>query len=389
MSDIILAGNQESPLLGTLLSFKKTDLSYRMRSNFPNLSKRRVILSTSPAGALTATDLSGQTQTFVIPRIGILADMVIEAQVATAGNNNGVIAGDGTNRPVQTLGGCALFSRIDLLSNSKQIATCTDGYLRVRQESSSMTRGLRSKMMSRFYSTDGVTVATTWSAQTVVTFCPVYFSVLENIYQNLDLNFCEQLNVQVTHNSYTAAGFAAPLTSSKLYLHLTYYVMQNDDLARLRELNFPKNGAYMALGYSVYQETDTIPDSSTSITIYPKVQFPCFATHIYLKNRTYNTLVPIKSVKVSMAGQDIISAVNPMIINSDSDNFGGGGLVHPDQYLTTTLTGGSTSLPVVFQGAQGKNRVVSIFWGADPADRTYNSGAVSFKNVPNLSLIHI
>jgi hypothetical protein len=75
------------------------------------------------------------------------------------------------------------------MSNNKIICSNSDDYLRVRNESNALNRGLCSKYRSRLFSTDGVTLATTWSNAIVETFTPFYCSFFESPENYLDLSF--------------------------------------------------------------------------------------------------------------------------------------------------------------------------------------------------------
>jgi hypothetical protein len=83
-------------------------------------------------------------------------------------------------------------------------------------------------------------------------------------------------------------GLAAVITSATTYLYMWYYNLQADELAKLRALNFPESGLYVALGYDQYMETGQCTNNATTINIYPQCQYASFCTHIFLKDRTYN-----------------------------------------------------------------------------------------------------
>jgi hypothetical protein len=392
MSDIILQGNLESPLLSSLLRNTVTDLSYVVHKNYPNISRQKVLLNPNPAGALTQADLSNAIQTFTLPSWGILTDLIVVSQITCAGNNNPVIVGD-SNRTTGSQGGRGLYSNISLLSNNRTICSTTDGLYRVRAETSSFAVGMRLKYMSKYFSTgDGTTLVSTWSSGAVVTYTPFYSSFFESIQCYLDLAFVQQLQLQLTYNSYTRMGLVYPITSATTTLAMFYYNLQTDALARLRSQNFNPSDSYIALGWNTYQETGQVTTNvnvATGTTIYPQVQYPVYVSHVYLKDRTYDVNVPISQITVTMGGKVIYSNFAPVPMTSDQDIFGGSGLLNPDQVLSANATGSLVAAgavePLVYLSTT-HSRPISIYWGLEPNQRTFNSGAVSLHNIPNFSI---
>jgi hypothetical protein len=382
MSNIILA-NLESPLLDALNKTSKTDLRYELTDNYPNLAINKYVISPNPVGATTGTDVGGSTITFQLPRNGILCGLIVESTIATAGNNNASVTGD-ANRTQPAYLGLSLYSRIDLLSNNVTLATCSDAYLRCRAETGDMSTGLRAKKMSKVFSTDKFTLATTWSNASVVTFTPVYFSIFERVEQMLDLSFVQNLILQLTVNTYTNMGLAAAITSVTPYVHAKYFTLGANDILALRAKNYGSANPYMALSYSTYTETGQLTDSQTTVNLYPQCQNAVFRTHVFLKNRTYNSLLAIKNITLSMGGVNIMASIPTVVMQQEQEGWQGSGLLSFDQYQTTQLGSGSVSYPVVYMG-RGDNEPVTIYWGLSPS-RTFNSGAVSYHNITNFQI---
>lgn len=381
MSNVILA-NLESPLLTSLLETNQTDLKYQLLDNYPNLFAQKYAISPNPVGATTASDVGGATITFQLPRSGILNGLMIESTIVASGNNTVAVTGDSTHPALYI--GLNLYSRIDLLSNNVLLATCSDAYLRCRAETSDVNHGLRAKKMAKAFSTDKFTLATAWSGVGVVTFTPVYFSILERVEQNLDLSFVQNLVIQLTVNTSTNMGIATAINSITPILHCKYFTMGANDTLSLRARNYGSANPYMALNYSTYTETGQVADNLTSVILNPQNQNAVFRTHVFLKNRSTNSLFAIKNISISMGGINVMSNIPVVVMQQEQEAWNGSGLLSFDQYQTSQLGSGSVSFPVVFMG-RGDAEPVTIYWGLSP-NRTYNSGAVSYHNITNFQI---
>ena len=383
MSNIILA-NLESPLLDALNKTNKTDIAYTLQENFPNLAINKYTLSPNPVGATTGLDISGSTITFQLPRNGILCNLTVESTIVNGlVLNTPAITGDATHQQPSYLG-LSLFSRIDLLSNNVILATQSDSYLRVRTETADLVKALRVKKITRAFSTDKYTLASAWATTVaIVTYTPVYFSLFERVESMLDLSFVQNLVLQLTVNTFANMGLAGSLTSITPLLHAKYFTLGANDTLALRARNYGSGNPYLALGYSTYTETAQLADGLTTVNLYPQCQNAVFRTHIYLKNRNTNMQLAIKNLTVSMAGVNIMNNIPTVVMQYEQEFWQGGGLLSFDQYQTSLLTGGTVTNPIVYMG-RGDNEPVSIYWGLQP-DRTYNSGAVSYHNITNLT----
>lgn len=384
--DVIISANLESQTLTSLQRAQVTSFEYDLPKNYPNLSKQKV--QVNPAGALTVTGspgIDGQVQTFTLPQYGLMTDILFQASLTTTGNNNiNVVGSAARTNPNQ--GGASLFSSVWLMSNNKVICTNTDGYLRVRNTTGTIHNQLSQSKVTQYFSTDLTTPATVWSNNIVVTYVPFYCSFFERIENALDLAFVNQLQIQVTYNTYTAMGLVSPITAATTTLWMSYYNLELPKLAELRSLNFPASASYIALGYDVYQETGQLTDSLTSTTIYPQCQNCAFASHIFLKNRTTNQLLNITQLTVSMGGRVLFQSIPVMVLNREADKYGGSGVIQIDNWSSQQIDTATTATTLNVKPIIDLTpiRPVTIWWGLDN-NRTFNSGAVSLHNISNLS----
>lgn len=368
-----------------------------MLQNYPNLSRQRVVIS--PQGPLTisATDIGGQQQTYTLPQFGLIQDLWVQTTVTTAGNNNPILVGNqiaetGNTEYYQTSPlGLGMFQLIQLMSNNRQICSMTDQSLRARVDSLPMAKGLAAKYRTRaFSSTDGRTLATVWSANSVTTYVPIYFSFWENLMSGQDLSLIQQLQLVLTWNTTANAGYVAAIDSATTYLIMDYYNLSNDELALYRSLNYNPAGTYNALSYDVYQETPiTLGNNLTTYTFNCNCQNAVYATAVYLRNTTYNTLLPITSLTITMAGRVIYSVIPDLIFSKDQDCWGGAGLLNIDTSNTAAVVGelteNYTSLQLNPLITLNSLKPTWIWWGLEPG-HTFNAGAISLHNISNFQI---
>lgn len=355
----------------------------------PNLSTQLISISPNPSGALSSPE--GKEQVFYLPRYGIMQDLWVQSNMTMSGTG-GTIYITGTATSTQTSGGGQdLFAAMELRSHNRIICTNDQTYTRVRTDCEQFGRGEGVRYRSRFFSSDGVSlIATLASAAIAVTYTPFYCSFTESVNNYLDLNFIEQLQLRLVWNSDTLMGFPAPMAISSVttQLWMYYYNMASDDLATLRARNFSPERPLIMLAYDKYTEQGAIGASATSITVSLKNNYATFATHLLLRDsstQNMNNYTQITSFSFQVNGRTIYSSVPTPIATWIADRFGGSGLMIIDQntgFAATALT--SATHPVI---ALQDVRPVSLFWGLDPKDRTYNSGALAYHNVNNPQVV--
>lgn len=374
--DIIIEANKESVILTSLAKSLRTDLSYKITKNYPNVSKQIINIQGNPSGAISTP--AGKEVLFTLPRYGIMTGLLFENHLTTAGSNTMMIVSGtaGTQCPDV---GMNVFELIELRSHNRVICSNSDAYLRVRSNSAKFNKGLTAKHRAKAFSTDGVTLATAWTAVEIYTYTPFYCSFFEDQRNYLDLNFIEQLQVRCVYNSTARAGLTDALTSATTTLWMFYYNMQSDHLSELRARNFSPEKPLVMLGYDTYVETGTLA-ATTTTTVDLKCNNAVFATHVYFRNNTAGgEALPlvIKNVSVKLGGKTIYDTVPAHVMNWENDNAGGAGIL--------TLEGQTAAYDTVtVPTVPGP---ISIYWGLEQNERRYNSGAVSLHNINNPQLV--
>lgn len=396
---MVLEANKQSVVLASLANSMKTDLSYKITKNIPNISTQLVQVTASPSSTLTPPE--NKELYFTLPRYGIMQDLYFQSTLTNASTSaaltptiTGLTATGGQASTVgsyqTTPGGLSLFNVVELRSHNRIICTNDDNYLRVRTDCEQFGRGEGVRYRARFFSTDGVTPVATWPASAaVVTYTPFFCSFTESEKNYLDLNFIEQLQVHTVFNSDIQMGLTSgygttgSLSTATVNLWMYYYNMQSDFLSELRARNFGPERPYVCLGYDRYTEINPITSGVTTQTLTLKNNNATFATHFFMKDNTYNWLYPIQSYSFQVNGRTIYNSVPVPIGSWISDRFGGAGLMIFDQNTTNDA---NTYADRPFVGLQYV-RPISLFWGLDPKDRTYNSGALAYHNVNNPQLV--
>lgn len=375
--DAVIQANEQSPLLTALGRSKEDSLAYRITHNYPNLSKNISKISGTPS-TVAGADIAGRTFTFNIPRFGLLTGLTLESTITCTGNNTVWLTGD-ANR-VHGPQGSSLFSRVELMSNNRVITSQTDSVCRIRAEGSN-----RGKYLNQVFNTDRVSNATTFSNSSVTVFTPFYSSFFESDLNYLDLRFCTPLQLVCTVNAFADMGLAAALTNCETYLYVSYVNLDEQKFNELENANFNPSSPYTALSYSNYEETFPITDNATTITVNPTCSYATYATHVFIKRTAFNVVNPIQTLSVSMGGRTIYANLPPQIFtDEDSETY----LDFDGAFAGATLTAAGSvwpaTQPIVMVSGR-RNKIISIYWGLH-TDRTYNSGAVSLKNVPNFQI---
>jgi len=375
--DIVIEANKESVILTSLNKSMRTDLSYKITKNYPNVSKQVIEVSASPAGSISTP--AGKEILFTLPRYGLMTGFVFENQLTTAGSNTSLIV-SGTDGTVCPNVGLNIFETIELRSHNRVICSNGDAYLRVRSNACKLNEGLNIKHKSKAFSTDGVSLASAWVDTQIYTYTPFFCSFFEDQRNYLDLNFLEQLQVRCVYNSTARMGLNDALTAATTTLWMSYYNMQSDHLAELRARNFSPEKQLVMLGYDTYVETGTLA-ATTSTTIDLKCNNAVFATHIFVRNNAAGgEALPfsIKDVTVKLGGKTIYDAVPAHVMNWENQMKGGGGLLALEGVAASTYD--KITIPT-------QPPPISIYWGLDSNERKYNSGAIAFHNVNNPQII--
>lgn len=377
MSDIIIDANKESVILTSLAKSLRSDLSYKITKNYPNVSKQLIEVQANPTGSISTP--AGKEILFTLPRYGIMSNFVLESKLVTAGSNTSTIV-SGTDGTLCPDIGLNIFEAIELRSHNRIICSNSDAYLRVRANSSKLNQGLNVKHKAKAFSTDGVTLASVWVDTTIHTYTPFYCSFTEDVRNYLDLNFIEQLQVRCVYNSAARMGLNDALSAATTTLWMSYYNLESDHLKELRTRNFSPEKPLVMLSYDTYVETGALA-SATSTTIDLKCNNAVFATHIFFRNNAAGgEALPlvIKEVTVKLGGKTLYDTVPAHVMNWENDMHGGGGLLALEGVAASTYN--KVTVPTL-------PGPISIYWGLEPNERTFNSGAVSLHNINNPQVI--
>lgn len=358
--DIVIAANKESPLLQSLESNLKSDLSYKITKNYPNLSRN--VLKVSPniqnSGAPASKELI-----FNLPRFGILEYLVLESTIDCSTNLASVVdnldAGD------------RVFSLIELRSHNRVITSNDDAYIKCRKDMATVDK-------NHYYSYI-MNSATSFSSASITVYTPVFFPFFESIYNNLDLTFVEQLQLRCIVN--TAAGFGGTLTAGTFYLWMGYWNLEGEAHSTLKAQNFKPERPLTMLGYDVYTERYNITTGTTSTTCNINCNNCVFNTHIYAVDDTDSTVYPLTTLTLKLSGRTTLDTVPQKLAIWDKAHQEGAGGDFLVQGGITTLGGNA------YWKSALTFRPITINWGMDSGNRTFNSGAVSLANVNNPQLV--
>ena len=352
--DPVISSNKESPLLTSLeRQLVEDPFSYRLSSNFPNLSKSKVTVQPQYQAAGTS---HGAELHFKLPRYGLASKMVIKNTMVASGNNTAV------NERI----GERVFSRIELRSHNKVIQTQTPEFCAARVDN------LGQEANNAYTSIEGI-VPTAWSSVSGVCYTPLFFSFFEKTSNFLDLSFVEELEVVCTVNTKIGMGLPFALTSGTYELQVSYVNLADEAHQAYNAKNFPANAPLTMLAYNCYPETPVTVAAAggaavTTTTVDLKTNNPVFATHFIIKNETDNqAVVPIDSFRITAVGREVMQ-------QSSREN-----IFDTGSYGVSGATSGSGSGAVTYNAG---SRVLTYFWGLSK-DRTYNSGAAAFKNLNN------
>lgn len=363
MSDILIQAAKESVILTSLDNARKTDLSYQQSHNYPLVSKQ--LLEVQPNIAVSGAP-AGKEVLFTLPRYGIMTNLLLK-------NNITVLTACNISHAV----GLCLYETIELRSHNRVIVSNSDAYLRVRVDNAPIEKSFaltRRAIMSD--NLTGVVKATSWTNETC--FTPFFCSFFENPRNYLDLNFCEQLQLRCVFNSTARMGTDYALSAATVTLFLWYYNMESVALSQLRAKNFAADVPLNMLTYDTYTETGTLATGTTSTTINLNVNNACFATHVFLRNNTSGeaALAPISLITSKMGGRTLYDAIPNLVMSYEQDMKGSTGI--------QSTFGSDTAISKIAV------KPISIYWGLEVGERSWNSGAVSFHNIntPQLVITH-
>jgi hypothetical protein len=358
--DVIIASNQESPILTSLeRNLVEDPYSYRLAANFPNQSKSLVTVQPQYAAAGTS---HGADLHFKLPRYGLVAKMVLRNKMISSGPQDDVKARLGER----------VYSRLELRSHNKVIQSQNPEYCQARIDN------LGQEANNSYTSvTQTVPVVSSWTnGVEAECFTPVFFSFFEKTSNFLDLSFIEELELVATVGTQTSMGLENPLASGQYELLVWYVNLSEEAEQAYIAKNFPASQPLTMLAYDMYPETPKIETSdglgSTVITttVDLKTNNAVYATHFIIKNEDkLQDTMPITSFQLNAVGRELM-AQDARVNVFDTGSYGVSG-------CTSSAIPGAGNITY-----NAGSRVLTYFYGMSK-DRTYNSGATAYKNLNN------
>lgn len=360
--DIITAANRESGLLESLQAQQVSDLyTYRLTANAPNGSKNVVAVSTSDSLAV------GNNISFNLPKFGLLERAVLVTDFTT--NSQETVWANIADI------GARMFSDITLRAHSNIICSANPQYNLIRQRTSPIETALTlsSIQMPTLVAT-GAQISFTTGNQVGRVCTPLWLPFFEKPTNYLDLDFCEQLQVNATINTAVQmAGFTQNPTINNVRLFCFFRVLSNEARRAYQAKNFNPERPLNMLIYDQYTES-TLCTATTQHSITFKVPHAVFATHAYIGATScagYSSGFPI-GFSYSMSGRTLFESIPNSVMRYDQSFYGCAG-VNVATVGTIAYNGNYTT---------ATQQPLSIFWG-ESSDRTWNSHAVAMSNVNN------
>ena len=358
MADIVNLSNAESPLKSILSADGnvRNPFLYSVRSNTPSFSKSITEVSVSnPA--------TGKNHTIEIPRYGLLAQIVLKANVTQNVAGTGDWADDFASW---------FFKRCELQTHNKVIEATSDLYHHVRIEEAPYGEH-QASLNAGGGMVDNVATDI---------YLKVPLSVCNTTKTFLDTRFLEQLSLNVltatpAQCSYDSAGAPPAIAVNSMSAFLTYINPEEQFYRSLQNEQFNnENGSLTMLLSDRYSENATKGSSvanaaSSSLSQDVKCQNLVFKTHVMLRDQTKaenatngakpEEMEPVTRIVVRGSGRDMMDVQGDqlLLLEGDFNRFSG---------ASGNKTGASAS------------RIYTINWGLE-SDRTSDSGSVSWKNL--------
>ena len=356
--DVVLSANRESPLASTLQQQLQSDLSYRVSKNYSNLSTQVVKLSPNiaPSG-----NPHSKTLDFLLPRYGLLKNLVIESVLTTAGNNTASSNLDLGER---------VFNFCELRSHNKSIAQNTAGYIKVRGKQEPVEIALGQSYITN--------APANFSANSITVYTPLYFSFTDNIYNALDLTFCENISLHCEINTQAGMGLNAVLSAGVFNCYMRYYNLDTPAHKKLIDMNFKPERPLTMLSYDVTEEVFALTDSTTSTTVDLKTNNLCHSIHFFIRDTATAELNPITSYSFQASGRTIRDNIPEKLSTYYSALRGNSNATKITAVAKTDSVSGTIEHDMTV-------KCNSIYFGLDRS-RDWNSGSISLQNINNAQL---
>ena len=364
--DVVNISNAESPLLNMLVKKGRYDpFKYTMLSSVGSLSRQRVEVDSQTTAAFN------KELHWKIPRYGILANAYIRTVLGFAG---------GATKAICDAVGCQLFSRIDLQTHNRVIATQYPEYAQLRINEAPYEQ----RQAFRTATIESATADEEGSGVTqVVVYTPLFMSFNERSQNFLDCRFIEDLEIvgSVKAASKLAIGDSPSISEMKLVIMM--FSPTEQDYRSYQDANFSLQKPLSMLYYNVFHETPkTISSSGTSQrtdTVDQRCNNLVFATHIMIRDTDArdHAATPQPGLFEVIGGPNEGSSPDKIVIKATGKEL----FSCPARELML-MDGGSYGR---FSGTSN-NKVdadtaqYSVWYSLDRS-RTANSGSVSFKNL--------
>lgn len=361
--DAIIEAGTKSVLLSKLQETAVQDLSYSVQPSYPILGKRHTAINSE--NTITGS-VHGQEVMFKVPRSLLLRFMQIETTLTT-----------GTTGPASTIAlGLDLFEWIEVRSNSKVLYRQSDAYTRSRtfDQCSDKSIAIARRAMPLDPTTELPEVV---NAGDVKTYTPIYTGWSEQVENNLDLNFHEQITVVARFNSLARMGLPDALGGDATCRLIVWTWRPIDKYySMLRAKNLKPNSMFSMLFPQTYTERQACT-STTSNTFRMNINYPVFKTYFFIRDNTGTGNGPFRRINdytLRIGGLALVESSSNLVSKFEQEYTGGSQL---------TCTSATTVSRI-------DDYIICINWGLDPQNRTYNSGACSFAeiNTPTLVLNH-
>ena len=375
MTDIILASNKTSQLLNSIQETELADLSYSMNASYPLTAKQIVSVGTE-SGPVSGSSIAGPEVTFKITRSQLLRNMAMRVSFNTTSASVAITA------PI----GLSIVQWVQLKSNNKVLMTLTDSALRAKVDSLPTEQKLRVYRNALPLATaDGQPTST--STSTVYTYVPIFSCFFDQVINQLDLSFYEQLSITVKFNELARMEISSSVTAmnaSQALLFVWTALYDEKYMSVLRARNQQPNRPLSMLGWNSTTERLTCT-STTTTPIRLNVNAPVFKTIVSLiradKSATTSTAFSYKinSFNLDVGGVTLLSSL-PNEIGQYEPSCLGQSAVIP-VYGDTDL-----AFPYV---AYDDKKSLCIEWGQLGNDAwTTCGGACSFGNInyPQLTI---
>lgn len=367
MTDALLIGNDQSPLINTLKNAGKLSDFYTYRLQYNGLSTGIQVVKTDPKIIPTATFYSKQVM-FDIPKNGLWTESMIEVSIVNATASTSV---NGTHL------GARFFNRLDLIAHGSIIATIYPESLYMLCDTLPFEQATQLQ-----YLLNGTAVSYTAAAESII-YIPLKLFCFDNTFNYLETRFIENLTLSGTINTQAGMGLAGALTSCSLKLISIYRIMTEPALKSYRSFMYPENKRVQMLINDYFTETPKTMSASGADVL---LTCPNVSTRSYFycsliaNNYGPTNAGRLTTISITINGVKICETIPVELLKLEDSKQGGSYIKVKQDNSIVKLSDGVTS------GTIDKSGYV-FNWGqfAGSAMNSF-SGGISLLNVSNPTL---